>query len=93
MTSDLAVEWQGLLDLAAPEEQALIHAFHAVAGIPVPEMGLELGDGIPASFAWVEPKIVVLLHPAAGDRAELEQDGWTVADPDVTSVAAALGLR
>ncbi|MGW9183833.1 DEAD/DEAH box helicase [Agromyces sp. NPDC055661] len=92
MTPDIAVEWQGLVDLATPEEQVLLHALHAVEGMPVPEMGLELGDGIPVSFAWIEPKIVVLLHPAGGDRDELESDGWIVVEPDATSVAAALGV-
>lgn len=93
MSTDLAVEWQGLVDLATPEERVLIDAMHAVEGLPVPEMGLELGDGIPASFAWIEPKVVVLLHPAAVDRAELEEAGWKVVEPDATSVAAALGLN
>lgn len=93
LPADLTVEWQGLVDLATPEEQVLLHALHALEGMPVPEMGVELGDGIPASFAWIEPKIVVLLHPAGGDRAELEDDGWTVVDPDATSVAAALGVN
>ncbi|STX07479.1 DEAD/DEAH box helicase [Kocuria rosea] len=87
----LTPEWQDVLKDALDEEKELLEPLAAVDAIGVPELGYEL-SGEPIDIAWPDLQIGVLLDAEDGDArmAVLEADGWTVVEPTVESVKAAV---
>ncbi|VEI51279.1 DEAD/DEAH box helicase [Kocuria rosea] len=85
----LAPEWQEVLEDAQEDERELIEALAAVETLAAPELGHEV-SGEPVDIAWPDLKIGVLLAADADVVAALETEGWTVVDPTVESVTAAV---
>ena len=87
--------WLTLLPGTTASEAAAITALVGF-GLPVPEMGLELGDGIPVSFSWPDQRVVLDVELQPDDRAYLSGDGWKVVPVDGGLLQTALttdGLR
>ena len=59
-------------------------------GIPVPEMGLEVGDGMPDSFNWPDQRVVLNVQLQPDDHAHLSAEGWRVVPVDADLLQAAL---
>jgi ATP-dependent helicase YprA (DUF1998 family) len=85
--------WQTALDQAVGDEKDLVAALSAQAGIPVPVVGMEIGDGIPVSLAWPDFKVAAAAGLNPGDLAELAAAGWTVVGLAVDDVVTALGSK
>ncbi|MFC2641575.1 MAG: DUF1998 domain-containing protein, partial [Propionibacterium acidifaciens] len=54
----------------------------AGAGLPVPDVGEELGQGIPVDLSWPRQRVAVLLDATADDVRDLAAEGWTLVDAD-----------
>nr|WP_237465854.1 DEAD/DEAH box helicase [Leucobacter luti] len=89
-TGEVSPEWRPLLteefaELHALEttERQLLRALAAIGTIPTPDVGAELGDGIPVLLAWPERQVCAGEF-SAEDREELVSLGWVVVglDPD-----------
>jgi hypothetical protein len=89
----LPSEWREAAEFASPAERDLLTELAALVGIPVPEMGADLVDGIPVSMVWREQGVVVAFDLAQADRGALESDGWALVEPDPTAVVAALEAK
>jgi hypothetical protein len=87
----LPAEWSAVMALAETrEEQELVAALAAEDGIPVPNVGVEVADGIPVSLAWPAHRVAVLLDGEAADADDLQRSGWRLAEPSPQSVRALL---
>ena len=51
-------------------------------------MGVEVGGGIPISFAWTVPRVAVALDLQDSEPEALEADGWKLIDPQSDDLAA-----
>ena len=66
----------------------------AAAGVVAPDLvGEEMGAGVPVDFAWSAPKVAVLIAPNATDQADIQAEGWTVVQPDLNAIKAALAAE
>lgn len=83
-------EWAGLLTQATSVERTVLEALAADGAVPVPALGLELGDGIPVSFVWQGHKLAAAAGLTERDVAELGAFGWRVVDLDVSAIKCAL---
>ena len=88
--SSISVEWQTLSETATPKEQVIIADLAAASGVPVPAMGLELGDGIPFSFVWEDERVAATTGLTDEDREELASLGWNAVDADAGTIVVAL---
>lgn len=86
-TVELAPEWAALAEYATTAERSLIEKL-ATASVPVPELGIEAGDGIPLAFAWRSAKVAIALALQDGEAKALQDAGWTLVDPDSPDLAA-----
>lgn len=87
-------EWTAAMAQAeTPKEQEFLLNLARAGGMPVPEVGVEVADGIPVAFAWPDARVVVLLDSEPEDRNDLERAGWVVSDADVRELRARLGER
>ena len=86
-TVELSVEWAALAEHATAAERIVIERL-AAASVPLPEMGVEGGGGIPISFAWTVPRVAVALDLQDGEPESLEADGWKLVDPQSDDLAA-----
>ena len=84
---DLPPDWASLAENARDDELAIITQL-AGAALPLPRMGVEATGGIPLSFAWPKAKVTIALGLQNGEHEELEAEGWTLVDPDSTTLAA-----
>ena len=85
-------EWAALLVQAMGDELDVLIAL-AAHGAPIPQLGLEIGDGIPVSFAWPDRKVAASSQLTEEDRAELTAAGWIVVPATFDSLVAALERR
>ncbi|MFC7788099.1 DEAD/DEAH box helicase [Microbacterium sp. MAHUQ-60] len=88
--TDLSVEWQEIAEKATPRERPLIAALAARGDVQIPEMGLELGDGIPFSFVWRDARVAATWGLDDDDRETLSSLGWTAVEPELNAVISAL---
>lgn len=88
--TNLSVEWQALADNATSRERTLISTLARTPGVPVPKMGLELGDGIPFSFVWEDERVAATWGLNADDLEALTSLGWTAVEPELDVVVRAL---
>jgi len=82
-------DWQSALDRALDAERDVLVTL-ATSGIPIPILGMEIGDGIPVSLAWPDHKVTASIGLTADDIQELHAAGWTVAELSAQSIIAAL---
>lgn len=93
ISTELVGDWAGLQEIATEQERVFLRQLSSLDNVPVPEIGLETGDGIPVPLAWKSEKI------AAGDRftdddiRDLEGSGWIVVALDTSQIASALARR
>lgn len=92
-SSVLASGWSEAAEFANPAERDLLTELAGLGGIPVPEMGPDLADGIPVNMVWRDARVVVALDLTEDDVAALKSDGWTIVDPDPRAVEAALKVE
>lgn len=86
--ADLA--WQSILEQAVGDERDVVAALAAESGIPVPDLGMEIGDGIPVSLAWPELMVAASAGLAPEDIAELTAAGWSVVGLTPGDIVAAV---
>lgn len=87
---DLAQPWQVVLEYAVEgPERDFVLALAQAGSIPAPELGVEVGGGIPIDIAWPERRLAVCLEWDDSARADLTAAGWTCVDPTVDAVEAA----
>lgn len=86
-TVELPVEWAALAELGTAAERVVIERL-AAASVPLPEMGVEVGDGIPISFAWTAQRVAVAIDLQVGESESLEADGWKLIDSQSEDLAA-----
>lgn len=84
---ELPAEWAALAEIATAAERVVIERL-AAASVPLPEMGVEVGGGIPISFAWTVPRVAVAIGLQDGEPESLEADGWKLIDPQSEDLAA-----
>ncbi|GAB3606748.1 DEAD/DEAH box helicase [Conyzicola nivalis] len=82
--------WAGLLEMAASDEERELLRELVDANIETPELGVEVGDGIPVSIAWPAHKIAVELGLESRDIEDLRTTGWMVVPAIVHDIVAAL---
>ncbi|GAA1941672.1 DEAD/DEAH box helicase [Microbacterium aoyamense] len=85
--TELPSEWASLAAYATGAERHVIDRL-AAASIPLPEMGVEVGGGIPISFAWADARVAISLDLQDGEADSLTSDGWTLLDPQSDDLAA-----
>jgi hypothetical protein len=88
-SSALSPEWKTLADYATSDELAVIEAL-AATDAPMPEMGVEVGAGIPLTFAWPEANKAIALGLTDDERAAVASAGWLLIDPETDDLAAHL---
>lgn len=88
--ANVSIEWKTLAEGATSAEKALIAALAAAPGVPIPKMGLELGDGIPFSFVWEDERVATAWGLDDDDREFLASLGWTAVEPEADAVMNAL---
>ena len=88
--ANVSIEGKTLAECATSAEKILIAAFAAAPGIPIPKMGLELGDGIPFSFVWEDERVATAWGLDDDDRESLASIGWTAVEPEADAVMNAL---
>jgi Domain of unknown function (DUF1998) len=87
-------EWAGAMaQTGSPAEHEFLAALAGAHGIPVPEVGVEVADGIPVAFAWPDERVVVLMDAEPEDRNDLERAGWVVVEAEVEALRTTLGER
>lgn len=87
--------WASVDTTYLSETEKIIAGQLVQLGVEAPEVGIEVGDGVPVSFAWLGQRVVTI-EGALDDavRGPLESDGWTVISlGDVTAVRDALMKR
>ena len=87
LSADLPADWAELAALATDEEKEII-ATLASASVPLPEMGVETGGGIPLSFVWPGRRVAIALGLQDGEADMLADEGWTLIDPTADDLAA-----
>lgn len=92
-TTGLSVEWNEALEFADESDRELLLRLASIPDFMVPEIGLELGDGIPVEIAWAEQQVAVARDINVHDMKALEAAGWTVVEASVDAVMNALKLE
>ncbi|MBI9114980.1 DEAD/DEAH box helicase [Sanguibacter suaedae] len=96
---DLAHEWRVILEadpaatgghapLSASEREVLVQLERA--GLPAPEVGEEVEDGIPVFVCWPTLKVALDHDLDHTDRTDLVSAGWTVLPLDSPTLSDAL---
>lgn len=88
--SPINVEWRALSESATSAERLVIARLAAATQVPIPAMGLELGDGIPFSFVWQDERVAATPGLTDEDRDDLAGQGWTAVDVDAEAIIDAL---
>lgn len=86
----LPATWREALQYATADERELLTELAGLGGVPMPELGVDLADGIPVSMVWREARVAVAYDLSESDRAALTADGWTVAEPEAEALASKL---
>jgi hypothetical protein len=90
-------KWQRILPLIDPDEPGLATLVRVLAdrGLPVPEVGFELGEGMwPAELAWPDHRVGVVLFGTPDDLEVADRDrafrraGWRVGTAEQWDVDA-----
>ena len=83
-------EWEVVLSLASPSEHELLRQLASVVDISVPQLGIEVADGIPLGIAWPDALVTTNTALTDDDIADLRAAGWTVVEADLDSIRSAL---
>ncbi|WP_298743967.1 hypothetical protein [uncultured Microbacterium sp.] len=86
---ELTPEWARLTEHAIARERRLLARF-AQAGLPLPTLGTETGDGFVLSLAWADAKVAVAWGLTEDDIKATAADGWTVLDADAADLETAV---
>ena len=62
----------------------------ADAGLPLPQVGEELGPGILVDLSWPQQRIAVMVTPEDRDVDDLAEEGWRLLPADVTVILEAM---
>ena len=77
--------WEDVLLRTTEAERPLLTALRRL-GVPAPEVGAEVGEGVPVAISWPERKVAVSIGLSAADGAELADLGWKVVRPEAPSI-------
>jgi len=92
VASPVEAVWQEALSLCATAaEREVVTLASAIAGVTPPELGHEVLGGSAVIVAWPDLKVAVDTGWDADVSARLQSEGWTIASPEASSLAAALG--
>lgn len=86
-----AASWAEALKGATAEEAELLSALEKADDMPIPELGSELGDGIPMLLSW--PSLNLAVAPGDLDeegRSSIESLGWTLIAAETTAILDAV---
>lgn len=89
--SDLSAQWVEAFNVASDAEREILDQLLGVVDIAVPDVGIEVGDGIPLGVAWSGRKIAVDNGFGDDDVRDLEALGWKVIPARVDDIVNALG--
>jgi hypothetical protein len=86
------LDWNEAMQLANVGDGQLLKRLSDIPNMPVPEIGSEVGDGVPLDIAWNDHKVAVTgdLHD---DLTALEASGWIILPTTVDDITAALQLE
>ncbi|KQO65174.1 DEAD/DEAH box helicase [Curtobacterium sp. Leaf261] len=88
------LQWREVLELAETGEQELLLRLALEAEIDrIPEVGVEVEDGIPLSIGWSSMKLAVDSALTGVDRNDLEAAGWNVVPADYDDIVEAFTAR
>ena len=62
----------------------------ADAGLALPEVGEELGPGIPVDLSWPQQRVAVTIEPDEKDVADLAAEGWRLLPADAATILDAM---
>jgi hypothetical protein len=88
--------WQAARDLTeTDDERAFLDELARLSAdggpsLPSPDVGYEIGDGLPVDFAWPDARIAVFLDLTDDDPRIAELSDWRVFGDDRAAVAAQL---
>ncbi|MFF2053290.1 DEAD/DEAH box helicase [Leifsonia sp. NPDC058194] len=83
-------DWAGLIAGATAAERPLLTQLAMIDGVPIPELGVEVGDGIPLAICWPGRQLAADLGVIDEDRAQLGDLGWSLIAPDAAVISEAL---
>ncbi|WP_207454661.1 DEAD/DEAH box helicase [Herbiconiux sp. SYSU D00978] len=86
-------DWDALIKMAVGDLERELLSELAALNVPhLPELGEEIGDGIPLAIAWPERQLAVELRLDPFEVEQLRIAGWTVVPAHAKHILAALGL-
>ncbi|WP_341953387.1 DEAD/DEAH box helicase [Salinibacterium sp. TMP30] len=89
----IGFEWEEVMALANDGDRQLVKLLSEVPDMPVPEIGSEVGDGIPLDIAWSDRKVTVTGDLQHDEISELEASGWIIVPATLEDITAALQLE
>ncbi|PFG29926.1 DEAD/DEAH box helicase [Paramicrobacterium agarici] len=87
---DVSSEWASTFEVASDDERVLLEELSVVHDMIVPEVGIEVGDGIPVGIAWPGRKLAIDSDLDEQSRLELRDLGWTIVSADPDAIVRAL---
>lgn len=86
--TDLSTEWLDIQQELGVEIAFSLEFFTrlADAGLPLPEVGEELGPGILVDLSWPQQRVAVMIDPDEQDIADLADEGWRLLPADVGTI-------
>lgn len=86
----VSAAWESHLASATEAERPLLTALSGIAGMPIPTVGAEVGEGIPLAISWPDQLLAVDVGLTDEDHSELVMLGWSLLEPDASVIAEAL---
>lgn len=93
ITPPIGEAWTALLKAATLDERDVLEQLAQLPSCPLPELGLEVGDGVPVAIAWPEIRLAHPLGLTEDDIQDLAESGWETTPADVTETLAVIENR
>ncbi|MGO4593132.1 DEAD/DEAH box helicase [Leifsonia sp. 2TAF2] len=90
VSEEIDQNWRQALAEANDQEAAVLVSLANDGSVSPPDIGLELGDGIPVSLVWTTERVAASADLSESDIHELTDAGWMVVGLDAIAIIAAL---